>query len=157
MPPADGSHQSFLPVAKHIMADPFVAAEVRREEARIADHKRNHVSGVQWSGMGEAPFKARDIREMLRDAEFARQRAEDFDKSPRKAFLVALKGIEQLPTYEADAERLRGIYCRDLADDRQPLNTKAVGAALTILNTIPGKDARACIDALSEMLLARTV
>lgn len=156
MAPADGTH-SFLPTAFAITESPFFAAELRAEEVRIADHKRNHQPGVSWSGMGSEPFKAMTVGDLIRNAEIARQRAEDFANSPRGAFLKAVKGIEQLPSFEADAERLRALFNRSLADDRQPVNVKAVGAALVILTSVPGKDARSAVDALAELLMGARV
>lgn len=151
---ADGSH-SFLNIASEITESPYFAAELKREEARIADHKREaqRTGGVCQSGTGVDAFKANTIGDLIRNAEIARQRAEDFARTPRGIFLNALKGVEQMPTYEYDAERLRALYSRDLANADAPLNTKAVGAALAILNEIPGKDARRAIDALAELLL----
>ena len=77
---------------------------------------------------------------------------EAFKASPRGRFIAAIRQMEEI-SYAREACDLEGIYRRSLADDREPLNTEAVGAALTILNKVPGKDAGAAIDALAELLL----
>lgn len=163
---ADGNIIPFLSMPAHLatretyelLVNDDRLSETFRKGIRRAlnryEHERQTFEasfGVRWSGMQDSPPELPPLAEIEAAANAADERA----TSPRGRFMAALKGVEQLPTHEADAERLWGIYCRDLADDRQPLNTKAVGAALTILNTIPGKDARACIDALSELLIER--
>lgn len=105
--------------------------------------------GVRWSAMQDEPPELPSLAEIEAVAIAADERA----RSPRGVFLAALLGIEQVPGHEYDAERLRALYSRDLANADAPLNTKAVGAALAILNEIPGKDARRAIDALAELLL----
>lgn len=121
--------------------------EITRAHAARREHERTR--GVCQSGMGSDPYAVRPAAEIEAEAEAAEQRA----RSPGGIFLAALAGIENLPGHEADAERLRALFNRDLADDRRPLNVKAVGAALAILNAIPGRDARQAIDALSTLLL----
>lgn len=142
--------------AADVALAPYLDREVLREDVRRrhydADVGRSR--GVCFSGMGPSPFQPRTEDQIRHDAEAACQKAEAFKVSPRGIFLSALKGIEQMPSHEYDAERLRSLLARDLSDDRQPLNVAAVGSALAILNEIPGRDARKAIDALAEMLLA---
>lgn len=147
---------SFYPTARQVISpevQPFFDVQVTRERARIAEHLAHakQSSGVCWSAMGCDPLQPMTVENLLAAAERDMERA----NSPRGRFLAALDGVRKLPTHEADAERLRALYSRDLADDRYPANPKAIGAALTILVAIPGKDARACVEALAEMLMAR--
>lgn len=126
-------------------------AGIRREITRAGAARREaqRTGGVCQSGLGADPYRVASLAEIEAEAKAADERA----KSPRGIFLSALTGVEQVPGHEYDAERLRALFNRDLADDRRPLNVKAVGAALAILNGVPGKDARRAIDALSELLL----
>jgi hypothetical protein len=134
--------------------DRWLDAELKREQVRLSVHKAQVYSGVRRSGMGdEHAFRARTLAEIAVDADKARAAHERFQASPRGRFLRALAEIEQMPTYEGNAYELRGIYSRSLADDRQPLDVAAVGAAITLLNDVPGKDARAALDALAELLM----
>lgn len=110
------------------------------------------VSGVTWSAMDAPVGPSPAELAARRDASMAAVQAQRH--SPRGLFRTALHGIAAMPTYEGEADRLRGIFNRELADEREPLNTHAVGACITILNKVPGAAARAALDALAELLLA---
>lgn len=104
-------------------------------------------NGVCFSGMGDDPRTLPTLAELGAEAAETEARI----NSPRCRFVVALAGAEEIdPSRVSD---IRGLWCRDLADDRQPLNVAAVGAALVLLNAIPGKAARAAIDALACLLM----
>lgn len=148
--PADGSTHPLEGVIITPELRPYFDREVVKEREWLA---ANAGLGVSFSGLSDVSRQPRTVGEVYRDAETAMRRDAERANSPRRTFLVALKGVAEFPTYEADAERLRALYSRDLADARKPLNVAAVGAALLILNEIPGKDARRAIDALSELLL----
>lgn len=126
-------------------------AGIKREITRAYAARREYerTRGVCQSGMAADPYAVRSLAEIEAEAKAAEQRA----RSPRGIFLAALAGIEKLPGHEADAHRLRGIFDRELADDRRPLNVAAVGSVLAVLNNVPGRDARRAIDALAELLL----
>lgn len=163
--PADGNIHPLLNLTAHLATretyellaeDPRISETFRKGIRRALnryEHERQTFErslGVRWSAMQDDPPELPPLAEIEAAAKAADERA----KSPRGIFLSALTGIAELPGHEADAERLRALYCRDLADDRKPLNVAAVGSALLILNEIPGKDARRAIDALGELLLA---
>lgn len=123
----------------------------RREVTRAHAHRRQHEagSGVCWSGMGSDPYAVRSVDEIEAEAKAEEARR----ASPRGRLLSALRGVDQLPGYEEQAWKVRGIFDRDLSDDRKPADQAAVAFAIILLNAIPGKDARAAIEALAEMLL----
>lgn len=121
--------------------------EVNRAHAARREAEANR--GVRQSGIvtDADPHFVRSVEDLVREAE-----AEDARmNSPRGRFVTALDAIEQAKPIEGD--KLRGIYNRDLADERKPLNVRAVGTAMTILNAIPGQAARDCLDALAELLM----
>lgn len=133
------------------ISEPFRAG-IRREITRAHAARRDHEAGrgVCFSAMGADPYDIRPLAEIAAEAQAAEARA----NSPRGRFLAALNGVEQLRPAEGD--KIRGIWTRELADERKPLNVAAVGSAIVILTEIPGRDARAAVDALAEMLMAVT-
>lgn len=149
------AHLSSLETLEALVDHPALNAAfregIRREITRAGAARREaqRTRGVCQSGMGSDPYRVASLAEIEAEAKAADERA----NSPRGIFLKALDGVEQLPGHEADAERLRALFNRDLADDRQPLNVRAIGAALAALNGVPGSDARRAIDALSTLLM----
>jgi hypothetical protein len=133
---------------------PFFAKEMDAETAREAAYQRelNRAGGVCWSGMAGEPRKPRTFDAIL-EASIARKAAADaFAKSPRGMLLFALRGLEQL-SYAAEADKVRGIYMRSLADGEAPVDCAAVGSAILCLNGIKNSTAREAIDALCELLI----
>lgn len=84
---ADGSNHP--DEARAILTEqlrPFFDREVAKERAWEAEMQR--AKGVCWSGMSEVSRKPRTIRDLIRDAEFERQRDED----GRQAYLTSNLG-----------------------------------------------------------------
>jgi hypothetical protein len=89
------------------------------------------------------------------DAEAARARAVAFELSPRGQFLHATQRIAEHPAHAEASSRLVALYNRSLADDRQPLDTAAVGAALTVLAGLSGRASQDAVEALAQLLMGR--
>lgn len=147
------AHLSSLETLEALVKEPRLSptfrAGIQREITRAHAARRDHEArrGVCFSGMDADPYAVRPLAEIQAEA----ARAEAFQNSPRGRFLAALNGVEQLRPAEGD--KIRGIWTRELADERKPLNVAAVGSAIVILTEIPGRDARAAVDALAEMLM----
>lgn len=139
----------------HAVAD--VLAGLHREEtARKAHHDAEAAlsRGVCISGMGPGPFQARSDVELDALARINAARIESFRASPRGRLLRALKDIAEVGSYAGEAEAVRAIYSRSLADVREAPCPRAIGRAIHILADIPNGDARRAVLALAELLMA---
>ena len=147
------SPQREAPAARQATREPLpFQAEAEAVVARQKAAREARTIGVCWSGMtSPAP--------VVEDVETGRQRLVEQDErgkafmlSPLGRFYCAFRELENVGCPE-EAYQLEGIYRRSLADQREPLNVRAVGACLAVLEGLPrsvAKDARA---ALIEMLL----
>ena len=129
--------------------NPIFRAACKREVTRAHARRREHESrqGVRVSGMDPDPYAIRSVDDIAAEAEALEAKL----ASPRFRFLQELAGAAEHDP--VTAEEVRGIWNRDLADERQPLNHSAVAAAIILLLDIPGKHARAAIEALAELQL----
>lgn len=79
----------------------------------------------------------------------AMERANQHANTPRGRLCAALTDLAQCGIYEA--ETVRSIYSRDLADERRPVPTDAVVRAIRILNGVSLPVAREAIQALCDL------
>lgn len=106
--------------------------------------------GVRWAGMqAPRPYPMPTAREVL-DRSIAEERRRS---APRARFCAALVALSEVPGYPSSADSLRGLYERDFADERRPLNTKSIGACLAILAGMQGRPAQDALEALAELLM----
>lgn len=131
---------------------------VQAEQARAYHAGRRSVGETYdlETGSWRAP-KVEAVDTVAARIEAQEARAKAFRESPRGRFLAAIDAMERDCGLWADAERLRGIYNRELTTLNGPLTAKAVAGALIILD---GPDlsrmpfAREARVALQELLLA---
>lgn len=138
--PADGHTQprpDFFDTARQIVED---------QQAR---HDR-HRCGVSWSGL-TTPLDPVETVEAVAERLLAEhERREAFFVTPRGRFMIAVNSLGALGY--AEASTLHSLYSRSLADEREPLNTDAVGRAIRILNEINHSAAREGVGALVDLL-----
>lgn len=99
-------------------------------------------------------LRAPKVPTLAEAEEIARQRherAQAFRNSPRGQFYMEIQRLQRLGYSEGG--RLEGIYHRELADDRKPLNTKAVGACVAILSGLADIGEPA-LNALAQLLMS---
>lgn len=129
-------------------ATDIVAAQ---EAARAAYRPRD---GVRFSGATYDVPTVETVDEVAARLQADTARAQAFRRSPRGRFLTAVEAIRDAGGYASEAYDLEGIYRRSLTTLNGPgLDVAAVGAALVILNPIPGADAREARAALAELLI----
>lgn len=111
-----------------------------------------HNQGICWSGMEWDRPKVETLEVVAERLRERAERAEAFKKSPIGRFYQEVHELQELGYFD-EADRLEGLYRRDLADERQPLNTRAVGAAIAILTGLPKEISEKALKALSELLM----
>lgn len=135
---------------------PYLAKEREAEANREAAHRpeTERSSGVCISGMGPEPFRRRPDSQILTDAIERMESAERFRASPRGRFYVCINDLRDTGAYADEAARLERWYLTSIADERSPLNVRAVAVCLGILEEIGTSTAKEGRLALEELLLA---
>jgi hypothetical protein len=143
MPDGTTQRPDFLEAAKAIV----LSQQARRDR---------HVGGVCWSGMTTEVEAVESIEVIIERLAANHAKALAFRASPRGRFLQCVEALEEVGAYNIEADRLRGFYNRSITVLNGPTLTAeglvAVAECVSILNGIVGRDARAGIEALSELL-----
>lgn len=136
-------------IIEDIVLTPYLHTARNREDVRRRAHEEEakRSSGVCFSGMGPGVFRPLSDEALIVEARGHLA----FADGPRGHFVKSLRKLER--DYPAEAYQLTGVWCRDLADERQPLNVRAVAVAMLILNKLSGFDAEDARDALCELVL----
>lgn len=138
---------------------PYIAREQAKNVVQLAHHRREAArsSGVSFGGLGPTPPVEVQVHDMVAAATAAYERDAKWKKSPRGRLSYAITAIRQAG-YGSSASILYGYYSRDLADDRQPVNTHAVRMCLEELSGLPMADgavrevAMQAVRALADLL-----
>lgn len=137
----------------HTFTNPFQAEAEAVVAAQQARRDQARTGGVSWSGLTSPAPEVEDVEVVRLRIVAGHDSAVAWAKTPRGRFYRAIQQLREIG-YTDEAERLEGHYRRSLADDREPLNVPAVGAALAILNPLAGQDARDARGALAELLMS---
>jgi hypothetical protein len=131
------------------LAAQIVANQQRAFAAEAA--KRRGISGAMdtyWP----RPERQEVVAERLANQHRDRQ---TFLASPRGRFVQAIDALRETGAYDTEFCRLSGFYGRTISALNGPLGPEgvvAVAECIAILNGIVGRDARAAVDALTDLL-----
>lgn len=143
MPDGSTHHPDFFEAAKAIVA----GQQARRDR---------HVGGVCWSGLTAELEPVESVATVIDRLSADHARVLAFRASPRGRFLQCVEALEGVGAYNVETDRLRGYYNRSISALNGPALTAeglvAVAECVSILNGIVGRDARAGIEALTDLL-----
>jgi hypothetical protein len=145
---ADGHAQTpdFFPEARRIVEGQLAAQIAYADRYRGIAGALDHIESIR-------PVEG--VEEVAERLAEQHRRAEAFRASPRGRFEQAVDALAEVGAYDAEVHRLRGFYDRQLTTLNGPLTAEALPAVaecIAILNGVVGRDARAGIDALTDLL-----
>lgn len=129
------------------------AEQVQRDQQLIRD---NHRTGVSYGGLSRAAPEVETVEQIAERLAKRAANLTSFRASPRGRFMQVIAALAEVGCFDTEVSRLRGFYDRQISALNHPALTGegilAVAECISVLNGIVGRDARAGIDALTDLL-----